>query len=182
VLILEPCHVPVAIVPTLVKLEAVTPLARVAPDNVPAAAVTVIAALPLKFTPLIALAVASTVAVAALPVVEPELPLTFPVKAAVIVPALKLPEASLRTILLAVFALVAVIVAEFACEVIVAALPVVEPELPLTLPVKLAVIVPALKLPEASRETIAFAVFAFVAFDVIVYAVPPSVCNGRSST
>jgi len=56
----------VAIVPTEVKLEAVTPEARVAPDNVPAAAVTVIAADPSKFTPLIALGVVN---VAAEPVV-----------------------------------------------------------------------------------------------------------------
>ena len=40
-------------------------LLRVAPLNVPAAAVTVIAAEPLKSTPLIALAVAKVVAVAA---------------------------------------------------------------------------------------------------------------------
>ena len=36
------------------------------------------------------------------------------------------------------------------------------------LPVKAAVIVPALKLPEASRATMVDAVFAFVAFDVTV--------------
>jgi hypothetical protein len=44
-----------------------------------ASAVTVIAAVPSKFTPLIARAVCSAVAVAALPVVEPEEPDTFPV-------------------------------------------------------------------------------------------------------
>ena len=54
-------------VPTLVRLLAVTPLANVSPLNVPAAAVTVIAALPSKLTPLIARAVANLVAVAALP-------------------------------------------------------------------------------------------------------------------
>jgi hypothetical protein len=41
----------------------------VVPVNVPAAAATVIAAVPSKFTPLIALAVASAVAVAEFPVV-----------------------------------------------------------------------------------------------------------------
>jgi hypothetical protein len=47
--------------------------------------------------------------------------------------------------------------------VAVAALPVVEPDDPLTLPVRLAVIVPALKLPDASRATIADAVEALAA-------------------
>jgi hypothetical protein len=59
-------------------------------------------------TELVLLAV---VAVAALPVQEPELPdtfpVTFPVSAAVIVPAEKLPEASRATTLEAVFASVA---------------------------------------------------------------------------
>ena len=41
-------------VPTLVRLEAVTPEASVAPLNVPAAAVTVMSAVPLKLTPLMA--------------------------------------------------------------------------------------------------------------------------------
>ena len=41
----------------------------------------------------------------------------------------------------------------------------------LALPTKSAVTVPAIKLPPASRETIVLAVFALVAFDVIVYAV-----------
>lgn len=44
--------------------------------------------------------------------------------------------------------------------VAVAALPVVEPDVPDALPVKLAVIVPAAKLPEASRITSVLAVFA----------------------
>jgi len=47
--------------------------------------------------------------------------------------------------------------------VAVAALPVVDPDDPLALPVRFAVIVPALKFPDASRATIADAVFAFVA-------------------
>lgn len=50
--------------------------------------------------------------------------------------------------------------------------PVVEPEdpdtLPVTLPVKAAVIVPAVKLPEASRATMVDAVLALVALDVTV--------------
>jgi hypothetical protein len=40
-------------------------------------------------------------------------------------------------------------------------------------PVKFAVIVPALKLPEASLATIVEAVFAFVAFEVTVKVVAP---------
>jgi hypothetical protein len=47
--------------------------------------------------------------------------------------------------------------------VAVAALPVVDADDPLALPVRFAVIVPALKFPDASRATIADAVFAFVA-------------------
>lgn len=57
--------------PKLVSLDAVTPLARADPDSVPAAAVTVIFAEPLKLTPLIARAVASAVAVLAFPTSEP---------------------------------------------------------------------------------------------------------------
>ena len=69
-------------------------------------AVTVILAEPLKLTPLIVLAVCSVVAVAALPVVD-EGVVALPLRAAVIVPAEKLPEASRNTIVEAVFALVA---------------------------------------------------------------------------
>jgi hypothetical protein len=69
-------------------------------------AVMVMLALPLNDVPLIVRAVCSVVAVAALPVVELEV-VAFPDKAAVIVPALKLPEASLATMADAVFALVA---------------------------------------------------------------------------
>ena len=54
-------------VPTLVRLDAVTPLASVVPDNVPAAAVIVTSADPSKATPLIFLDVASLVAVPAFP-------------------------------------------------------------------------------------------------------------------
>ena len=61
-------------VPTLVKLELVTVDFKVVPVNVPASAddVTVISPLPSKSTPLIFLAVANFVAVAALPVILPE--------------------------------------------------------------------------------------------------------------
>jgi hypothetical protein len=65
-------------VPTLVKLEPVTVAFKVFPDKVPAAAVTVMSALPSNATPLIFLGVANFVAAAALPVVEPELPVTLP--------------------------------------------------------------------------------------------------------
>jgi hypothetical protein len=58
-------------VPTEVKDEAVTPEFRVPPDNVPAAAVTVMSAEPLKETPLMLRAVARVVAVPALPLTEP---------------------------------------------------------------------------------------------------------------
>jgi hypothetical protein len=54
-------------VPTLVRLEATTVDFSVVPVNVVAAAVTVIAAVPLKLTPLMALVVARAVAVAAVP-------------------------------------------------------------------------------------------------------------------
>lgn len=56
--------------PKLVRLEAVTPEARVAPVSVPAAAATVISAEPLNDTPLMFLAVCRVVAVPALPVTE----------------------------------------------------------------------------------------------------------------
>ena len=57
--------------PTLVSEEAVTPEFKVLPDKVPAAAVMVIGAEPLKSTPLMARAVARMVAVPALPVTLP---------------------------------------------------------------------------------------------------------------
>ena len=98
-----------ASVPTLVKEDARTLLASVAPVSVPASAATVIAAVPSKFTPLIARAVCNAVAVAALPVVLAEDPLTLPVRSAVIVPAVKLPLASRATIAEAVLAAVAVV-------------------------------------------------------------------------
>jgi hypothetical protein len=124
-------------------------------------------------------------------------PLAVPVKAAVIVPAVKLPEPSRATIALAVFADVAVvaelltfkaveIVASFVSTIAADALmsastitpAAIEVALPTdvtspvklalvvtvdALPVKEAVIVPALKFPDASRATIADAVFADVA-------------------
>jgi hypothetical protein len=55
------------------------------------------------------------------------------------------------------------IVRPVARAVAVAAFPVVLPDDPLTLPVTFAVIVPAVKLPDASRVTIADAVFVSVA-------------------
>ena len=87
-----------------------------------------------------------------------------PVKVAVIVPAAKLPEPSLFTIVLAVFKLVAAIVSSTLCttcacvlfptfKVLVAVVAVV------AFPVKSAVIVPAAKLPEPSLLTIVLAVF-----------------------
>ena len=63
-------------------------------------------AVPSKLTPPIVRAVASLVAVAALPDVEDEV-VALPLKDAVIVPALKLPEASRATMVEAVFELVA---------------------------------------------------------------------------
>ena len=107
----------------------------------------------------------------------------LPLNAAVIVPALKLPEASRATMVEAVFALVA-----FDATVNVElpdwlAVNVAEPDRPvpetaivnvplltfaavvavLALPLSAAVMVPAEKLPEASRATMAEAVFALVA-------------------
>jgi hypothetical protein len=65
-----------------------------------------ILAVPLNDTPPIFLAVCNAVAVAALPEVEEEVE-AFPLKEAVIVPAVKLPEPSLATIAPPVFPLVA---------------------------------------------------------------------------
>jgi hypothetical protein len=76
-LVIEPVD-KLAIVPTLVKLEPVTVAFNVVPESVPAAAGTVMSALPSNATPLIFLDVANFVAVAALPVVELELPVTLP--------------------------------------------------------------------------------------------------------
>ena len=78
-------------------------------ESVLPAAVTVIAEVPSKFTPLMARCVARAVAVAALPVVDADDPLALPVIFAVIVPALKFPDASRATIADAVFAFVAVV-------------------------------------------------------------------------
>ena len=98
----------------------------------------------------------------------------FPLRAAVIVPAEKLPEPSRNTIVDAVLVLAAVIVALLAWPVIdpaVVALVAVE-----ALPDSVAVIVPALKLPEASRATTFEGVFRSVASTAIVplvVIVPP---------
>lgn len=66
-LLKSPGVLPVVATPIEVRLEAVTLLFRVAPVSVPAAAVTVMAAEPSKFVPLIARGVVN---VAALPVVD----------------------------------------------------------------------------------------------------------------
>jgi len=74
-------------VPTDVKLEEITEEFNVFPERVPAAAVAVIFAVPLKLTPLIVLAVARPVAVVALPVTFPvTFPVTLPIKDPVTVP------------------------------------------------------------------------------------------------
>ena len=130
-------------------------------------------AVPLNETPPMFLAVCRAVAVAALPEVEPDVVAdvavdALPFKAAVIVPALKLPEPSRNTIWLAVFALVAVMVALLAWPVIVPAVVAV-----VALPDKAAVIVPAAKFPELSRATTLEAVLAEVASTVHVCAPEP---------
>ena len=66
--IVVPFQTPVAIVPTLVSEDAVTPAANVAPVSVPAAAVTVMFAVPSNEVPFIVLAVCNAVAVPAFPV------------------------------------------------------------------------------------------------------------------
>ena len=88
-------------VPTEVNDEFTTVEFNVVPVRVPAAVVMVISEAPSKAVPLIFFDAANLVAVDALPV---KLPVTFPVKAAVIVPASKFPLASRVTTLLAVFA------------------------------------------------------------------------------
>ena len=120
---------------------------------------------PLKDTPLIFLAVCKVVAVEALPL-----------KAAVIVPAEKLPDPSLATILFAVLVVVAstvqVVAADPSKLLPVKYVPLVKMLFTLdelvALPLKDAVIVPAEKLPEASLATIVETVFALVALEVIV--------------
>lgn len=106
-----------------------------------------------------------------------------PFKAAVIVPALKLPEASRATIVEAVFAFVALDVTVKVAAEDWLAVKVCDPDKPvpdtfmvsvplltfaavvavLAFPFRLAVIVPAEKLPDPSRATMADAVFALVA-------------------
>lgn len=99
-------------------------------------AVTVIFPLPSKDTPLIVRGVWSRVAV-----------LEFPEQVAARVAVAALPEQARA----------------FEAWVAVAELPVQEPEEPLTLPVMLAVIVPAEKLPLPSRATMALGVFVLAA-------------------
>ena len=67
--IVVPCQTPLEIVPRLVRDDPVTPLARVLPVRVPAAAATVMLPVPSKVTPFMVRPVCSAVAVAALPVV-----------------------------------------------------------------------------------------------------------------
>jgi hypothetical protein len=105
-------------VPTDTKLDCVTVEFSVLPVSVAAAEVTVISLVPLKFTSLIFLSVASRVAELALPVsvaptktvastvsklLVPEvavtLPVTFPTRSAVITPAANPPELFLATTL-----------------------------------------------------------------------------------
>ena len=144
-------------------------------------------ALPLNDVPLIVRAVCSVVAVAALPVVELEV-VALPLKAAVIVPALKLPEASRATIVDAVLALVAFDVTVNVAALDWLAVNVCDPDNPVpataivsvplltlaavvavvALPDNEAVIVPAEKFPDASRATMVEAVLADVAFEVTV--------------
>jgi len=130
--------------------------------------------------PLKLIAVVAVVAVVALPL-----------KLAVIVPALKLPDASRLTIVLAVLLLVAAFARTVAEATFAAVCPptvetTVAPCVPVTspvndpvklvlvvavvavvavaaLPFNAAVIIPAAKLPDASRDTIAFAVLLLVA-------------------
>ena len=133
-------------VPTLVSEEAVTPLASVVPVSVPAAAVTVMSAVPLKLTPLMFRAVWSAVAVAAFPVVLPLEPVTDPLIGFVTVRLASVPTE----------------VSELLTTLDASVVPVSNPAgaAPLMLPVKLAVIVLALKLPEASRRTTVLAVLS----------------------
>jgi hypothetical protein len=137
---------------------------------------------PLKLTPPIVRAVCKVVAVAALPEVLLDV-VALPLNAAVIVPALKLPEASRATSVETVFKLVALDATVNVELPDWLAVKVAEPDRPvpetarvsvplltfaavvavLALPFNAAVMVPAEKLPEASRATIAFAVFKLVA-------------------
>ena len=116
------------------------------------------------------------------PANDPVKPVELPTKFAVIVPALKLPDPSLFTIVLAVLELVDALAKAVAAPTFAAVwpatklttvafcVPVTSPDkLPVKLPAKVAVpfnvavIVPALKFPDAFRFTIVFAVFALVA-------------------
>ena len=78
-------------VPTLVREEVVTDEFSVVPESVPAAAVTVMSAEPLKETPLISLAVCKTVADPAFPVAEPDEPVIDPVIGLVTVKLVRVP-------------------------------------------------------------------------------------------
>ena len=166
-------------VPTLVKLDPVTVAFNVDPVSVLASAVTVIGALPSKAVPLMALGVArvvavvASVAVAALPEVDPELPVTLPTMGLVTVRSVKVPTlvkldpvtvafnvdpvsvlASAVTVIGALpskavplMALGVARVVAVVARVAVAALPEVDPELPVTLPEIGLVTVRSVKVP-----------------------------------
>lgn len=141
-------------VPTLVKDEATTVAFRTVPVSVLESAVTVISLVPSKATPFMLRAVCSLVAVAALPVVEPEEPVTDPLIGLVTVKLARVPTlvreesvtvalsmvpvnvpASAVTVMLVVPSkLTPLIVRGFCKAVAVAAFPVVEPEDPVTEP------------------------------------------------
>lgn len=101
-----------------------------------------------------------------------------------IVPALKLPLASRRTMVENVFALVAALAKTVAASTFAAVCP---PTLDVlvevvALPLKLAVIVPAVKLPLASLATIASTVFALVAVvaELATFPAVDMVCKQES--
>lgn len=149
-------------VPKSVSDECTTLEFRVSPVSVPAAAVIVMPAVPSKLTPLMARGVCSAVAVAALPVVEPDEPVTEPFIGLVTVRLASVPTlvreelttvafrtvpvrvlASAVTVISPVPSKVTPLILRPVCKAVaVAALPVVEPEVPLTLPVTLPVRLP----------------------------------------
>ena len=169
-------------VPTLVRLDPVTPLANEAPVNVPAAAVTVMFAVPSKLVPLMARAVCNAVAVAALPVVLPLEPVTLPTIAAVTVSVANVPTL-VRLDAVTPLASVAPVNVPAAAVTVTLAVPsklvplivraVANAVAVLALPVSAAVTVPALKLPDASRATTLLAVLASVASTANVMAALP---------
>lgn len=150
---------------------------------------------PVSFAPLMSVLALLTPVIrpVIVPPVRAKLPDAVPVNAAVIVPALKLPEPSRATMAPAVLAFVAFDVTVNVALPAWLAVNVCEPDRPVpdtfivsvplltldavvavdALPFKAAVIVPALKLPEASRATSVETVLADVAFVAIVTALEP---------